>query len=313
MDLVFLGTPEFAVPTLRLLAAGPHRVAAVVTNPDRPQGRGRRPAPPAVKVAATELGLEVVQPGSPREPGLADRLASLSPELFVVVAFSILPRSLLRLPRLGSVNLHPSLLPAYRGAAPIPWAVIRGEVRTGLTTFLLNDRVDGGDLLLQEPVAIGPEETAGELEQRLARLGAELVQRTVDGLAAGTLQATPQAAGQVSRAPKLGREDGRLDWSQPAEVVRDRIRGTNPVPGAYTHWAGGELKVLRARLEPGSSPGPPGTVLAADPRRGLVVATADGGLLLTEVQPAGRRPMEGSAFVRGYGVEPGMRLGESPS
>lgn len=309
MKLVFMGTPDFAVPTLRRLAVGRHQVLAVVTNPDRPQGRGRRLAPPPVKVAAMELGLEVLQPESLEDPALAARLTSLAPDLFVVVAFSILPRHLLHLPRLGAVNLHPSLLPAYRGAAPIAWAVINGETETGLTTFLLNPRVDAGDILLQRPVPIGAEETAGELEARLRELGAELMEETLDGLERGLLQPRPQPEGTFVRAPKLSPEDGRLDWNQPAEVIRNRIRGTNPVPGAFTEWAGGRLKVYRARICEGGHRGEPGAVLVADPRQGLVVATRDVGLLLTEVQPAGRKPMEGTAFVRGYSIAPGIRFG----
>ncbi|MBI2502977.1 MAG: methionyl-tRNA formyltransferase [Candidatus Latescibacteria bacterium] len=307
MRLVFMGTPAFAVSSLRRLAASSHQVVAVVTNPDRPRGRGRVMAPPPVKEVALELGLEVLQPAALDEPSLAGRLAGCQPDLFAVVAFSILPRPLLELPRLGSVNLHPSLLPAYRGAAPIIWAVIRGERETGLSTLLLNPRVDAGDLLLQESVAIDPEETAGELEARLSPLGADLLLRTVDGLARGSIALQRQDQSRVSRAPKLQKEDGRLDWNQPTEALRNLIRGANPMPGAFTEWEGGLLKVHRSR--PAAHRGEPGTVLLADPRQGLVVATGDGALLLTEVQPAGKPPMEGSAFVRGYPIQAGARLG----
>ena len=308
MKLVFMGTPAFAVPCLRRLAASSHQVVAVVTNPDRPRGRGQHLAAPPVKEAALELGLEVLQPATLSEPGLAGRLAECQPELFAVVAFSILPRPLLELPRLGSVNLHPSLLPAYRGAAPIIWAVIRGEHETGLSTFLLNPRVDAGDLLLQESVAIDAEETAGELETRLSPLGADLLVRTIDGLEQGTIEPRRQDQSRISRAPKLQKEDGRLDWHQSTEALRNRIRGANPMPGAFTEWGGGLLKVHRSRLADYRGE-VPGTVLLADPRQGLVVATGDGALLLTEVQPAGKPPMEGSAFVRGYPIQAGARLG----
>lgn len=303
-----MGTPAFAVPCLRRLAASSHQVVAVVTNPDRPRGRGQRLAAPPVKEVALALGLEVLQPAALDEPELVDRLAEYQPDLFAVVAFSILPRPLLELPRLGSVNLHPSLLPAYRGAAPIIWAVIRGERETGLSTFLLNPRVDAGDLLLQERVAIDPEETAGELEARLSPLGADLLLQTVDRLAQGSIAPRRQDQSRVSRAPKLQKEDGRLDWHQPTEALRNHIRGANPMPGAFTEWEGGLLKVHRSR--PADYRGKvPGTALLADPRQGLVVATGDGALLLTEVQPAGKPPMEGSAFVRGYPVQVGTRLG----
>jgi methionyl-tRNA formyltransferase len=309
MDLVFLGTPAFAVPSLRALVAGRHRVCGVVTNPARPKGRGQRLAATPVQAAAEELGLPVLTPASVRQPELADRLASWAPELFVVVAFSILPRRLLRVPPRGAVNLHPSMLPAYRGAAPIAWSVINGEHQTGLTTFLLNERVDAGDLLLQVPVTIADGETAGELEARLAVAGAEVLVRTVDGLADGTLTPRPQPAGQVTGAPKLSRHDGWLDWSQPAAALRQRILGTNPVPGACTVWAGREVKILRAQCCQGQATAAPGTVLVADPRRGPIVAAGSGALLLTQVQPAGGRAMDGSAFVRGYGIQPGLRFG----
>jgi methionyl-tRNA formyltransferase len=207
------------------------------------------------------------------------------------------------------VNLHPSLLPAYRGPAPIIWAVIDGQTRTGITTFLLNPRVDAGDILLQRPVAIGPDETAGELEARLAELGAGLMRETVDGLGTGTLRPQPQDSGQATRAPKLTREDGRIDWNQPARAIRDRIRGTNPMPGAFTEWQDAPLKIHRASLVASDQRAEPGTVLVADPRQGLVVATRDAALRLDEVQPAGRKSIEGKAFVRGYPIPPGTRLG----
>lgn len=305
-----MGTPSFAVPSLRRLAASRHQVLAVVTNPDRPRGRGQRLAPPPIKVAALELsrGLEVLQPESLDDPALAARLSACGADLFAVVAFSILPRRLLELPPLGCVNLHPSLLPAYRGAAPIVWAVIDGERETGLTTFLLSRRVDAGDLLLQRRVPIDPQETAGQLESRLSELGAELLLETVDGLEQGTLKPRPQDCRHSSRAPKLKKEDGRIDWARPTEAVRNLIRGANPVPGAFTEWEGGLLKVHAARPAEHQR-GEPGTVLAADSRQGLVVATGDGALLLTLVQPAAKPPMEGSAFVRGYPIQAGARLG----
>lgn len=310
MKVVFMGTPEFAVPSLRQMAASRHEIVAVVTNPDRPSGRGRRTSPPPVKGVALELGLEVLQPASPDDAGLAEDLASLGADLFVVVAFSILPRRLLAVPRLGSVNLHPSLLPAYRGAAPIVWALFNGESETGVTTFLLSRRVDAGDILLQERAAIEPEETAGELEARLREVGAGLVVASLDGLEEGTLTPRPQGDRGGSRAPKLSREDGRLDWRLPTEALRNRVRGANPVPGAFTEWDGGVLKVHRARRVDGDLGGDPGTVLLADAKDGgVVVATGDGALRLVEVQPSGSPRMEATAFVRGRRIEAGMVLG----
>ena len=309
MKLVFMGTPDFAVPSLQRLAASAHEVSAVLTNPDRPRGRGRRPTPPPVALSARGFGLELLQAKNLSDPGLAARLAAYEPDLFVVVAFSILPPELLEIPALGALNLHPSLLPAYRGAAPIIRALVNGEQTTGITTILIDARLDAGDILMQQSVAIGPEETAGELEGRLQDLGADLLVKSVDGLQQGTLNPRPQPRSGVSWAPKVAREDGRIDWSQPAEAVRNLIRGTNPVPGAFTEWGTGLLKVHRALRLDSSLKGEPGTVLRADSRQGLVVRAGDGALLLTEVQPPGKSRMEGKAFVLGYQIEEGIRLG----
>ena len=302
-----MGTPQFAIPTLQALAESRHQLAAVVTNPDRPQGRGRQLAPPPVKECAQTLGIDVLQPASIRDPGLAAALSALAPDLFVVVAFSILPGKLLAIPRLGSVNLHPSLLPAYRGAAPIIWAVVNGEQETGISTFQLNPRVDAGDILLQRRVGIGPDETAGELEARLCQTGAEMVVETVDGLEDGTLSARPQDPEGTTRAPKLDKENGRIEWQRTAAAIRNQIRGMNPVPGAFTTWQGQPLKIHRAERAAGV--GAPGTVLSADDRQGPVVACGEGALLLTEVQPAGKAAMEGTAFARGYPIAAGALLG----
>ena len=302
-----MGTPRFAVPSLKALAQSRHQLIAVVTNPDRPQGRGRQLASPPVKEQALKLGLEVLQPAAVNDPSLAAVLAARAPDLFVVVAFSILPRHLLAIPRLGSINLHPSLLPAYRGAAPIIWAVANGEEETGITTFQLSPRIDAGHILLQRRFAIGCDETAGELEARLCVEGAKMVVETVDGLEEGRLTGRPQGTKGISRAPKLTKEDGQIDWHQPAERVRNLVRSMNPTPGTYTHWQDKMLKVHRTQHVEGC--GAPGTVLCADGRRGLTVACGEGALQLTQVQPAGKAAMEGTAFVRGYPIAAGMRLG----
>ena len=302
-----MGTPDFAVPSLERMAGSRHDLVAVVTQPDRPRGRGRKLAPPEVKRTAQGLGIPVLQPTSLTDPAFLGHLEDLGADLFAVVAFSILPRRVLKIPRLGSVNLHPSLLPRYRGAAPIQWAVICGETETGVSIFRLSSRVDAGDLLLQERVSIGPDETAGELYERLKVLGADMLVRAVDGLADGTVAPVPQTDVGATRAPRLEKEDGRLDWSRDAETLRNRIRGTNPFPGAFTFWQGQVLKVHRAAVVDGD--GAPGTVLQADPRAGVWVAAGSGALALEEGQPAGKKRMKGVAFVRGYPVAVGEVLG----
>ncbi len=307
MRLVFMGTPDFAVPSLQGLANSGHDLAAVVTRPDRPRGRGQRLAPPPVKVEAERLGTPVLQPASLEDSEFLAELRGLEADLFAVVAFVILPKAVLEIPKLGSVNVHPSLLPKYRGAAPINWAIIRGEEETGVSIFRLTPRVDAGDLLLQRQVHIGPDETAGELYERLKVLGAELLVETVDMLAKGEAAPVSQPEVGATRAPKLEKEDGRIDWTEDAGTIRNLIRGTNPFPGAFTQWKGKDLKVHRAGMVEGS--GPPGEVVLADGKAGLVVATGEGALALEEVQPAGKGRMSGAELVRGYRIEAGEALG----
>ena len=309
MKLVFMGTPEFAVPSLRALASSRHEIAAVVTNPDRPAGRGRKLTPPPIKTLAEKLELELLQPPSLPDPQFIDHLQQLAVDLFVVVAFSILPRRLLRLPTTGSVNLHPSLLPAYRGAAPIVWALFNGDSETGLTTFLLTSRVDAGDILIQERVAVGEDETAGELEGRLRDMGARVLVDSIDGLEDGSIQPVSQSTQGLSQARKLTREDGRIDWNQPSAQIHNRVRGANPVPGAFCEWTDGRvLKIHRCRPCQGTSSAAPGTVLRADDG-GLLVATADGAVELTQVQPSGKPAMDAAAFLRGHRVSAGRHFG----
>ena len=301
-----MGTPDFAVPTLERLAASDHEIVSVVTREDAQRGRGRKLSPPEVKVAAEALGLPVLQPSSLRDKSFQSTLAELKPDLFVVVAFLILPRSLLKIPMHGSINLHPSLLPKYRGAAPIQWAIIKGETETGLSTFRLKPKVDAGDILLQRTVAIGKDETAGELYERLKVDGAEIVADTVDGFAEGSLGPWPQDDVDASPAPKLTKESGRIDWMQSAEAIRNLVRGTNPFPGAFTSWKNGILKLHRVGLN--SKTGAPGRVLSAD-QEGLVVAAGSGALVLESIQPQGKKTMDGDAFLLGNDVAVGEQLG----
>lgn len=302
-----MGTPDFAVPTLERLAASDHEVVSVVTRPDAPRGRGRKLFPPEVKTAAEGIGIPVLQPESLRDESFQDLLRDLEPDLFVVVAFLILPKSLLDVPRHGSINLHPSLLPKYRGAAPIQWAVINGERETGITTFLLKPKVDAGDILVQKRVAIGDDETAGELYERMKVDGADVVLETVDGFAADRLTPTPQDDSEATPAPKLTKETGRIDWTADAEAIRNLVRGTNPFPGAFTNWRDGVLKVHRAAVVDGS--GDPGNVLVADHKTGLVVAAGTGALRLETVQPQGRKAMADAAFLLGNDVAVGEVFG----
>jgi methionyl-tRNA formyltransferase len=303
MRVLFYGTPAFALPTLRALLAR-HRVVAVVTQPDRPAGRGQRVEGSPVKAVALEQGIPVLQPDRLRDPGWPDRLAEHAPEVAVVVAFGqILPETVLRVPPRGSINVHASLLPRYRGAAPIAWAIVRGERETGVTTFQMDAGMDTGPILLQRATGIGPEETAGELGARLATLGAEVLLETLDRL--DTLAPEPQDAGAATLAPRLRKEDGLLDWTQSAASLVARVRGLNPWPGAATAGPGGRLVLWRARAIAGR--GEPGALALADGR--LVVGTGAGLLEPLEVQPENRRPMSWNAYLRGARLGPGASLG----
>ena len=311
MRVVYMGTPEFAVPGLEaLIGRTEHEMAGIVTGPDRPKGRGLKTGASPVKETALRHGLPLWQPENLRDPGFLDAVRVLEADLFVVVAFRILPAEVLKIPRAGTVNLHPSLLPRYRGAAPIQWAVMNGDEETGVTTFMVEKKVDAGGILCQETVPIGPEETAGELHDRLALAGADLLARTVDLMAAGAIRPRPQT-GEATPAPRISREDGRIDWRLPARDIRNRIRGLNPVPMAFTTWRGGNLRVLAG--EPVSLEGEkgpePGRIVCADERRGIVVMTGEDGLRLVGVQPEGRSRIGGAEFVRGYRPAAGDLLG----
>jgi methionyl-tRNA formyltransferase len=308
LRIVFLGSGSFAIPSFEALVDAGHDVAALVTQPDREKGRGRELAPPPLKPVAVARGMRVLQPRRVREPEAQEALRALRPELQVVVAYGqILPKSVIEIPPLGTVNVHASLLPRLRGAAPIQWSIARGDSETGVTTMLIDEGLDTGPMLLARRLPIEPEETAGDLEPRLARLGAEVLLETVDGLAAGTLRPTPQDHSQATLAPLLKKEDGLLDWTLPATDLANRVRGFHPWPGAFTTVAGRVLKVLRAAVVEGG--GEPGAVVGVE-GRGLVVAAGAGTrLALLEVQPESRRPMTGAAFAAGARLQPGTRLG----
>lgn len=309
MRVVFCGTPEFAVPSLAALVRR-HDVALVLTQPDRPKGRGREIAEPPVKVLARERGIPVLQPERLDEAVLRPRLEAAGAEAAVVVAYGLkVPDWLLAFFPRGAINVHGSLLPAYRGAAPVARAIINGDAETGVTTMLLASRMDAGPILMQRRTPIGPEETAGELAARLAALGADLLAVTLDGLAMGTVAPREQDEALATLAPKLSKEDGLIDWSHPARRIVDLVRGVSPWPGAYTRHGGKTLKVWKASVAAppaGAAHAAPGTVIAASLHEGLLVACGAGeAVALLTLQSEGKRPLSAPEFIRGRAVAAG--------
>ena len=304
-SVIFYGTPDFALPTLEALLAS-HRVVAVVTQPDRPAGRGQKLTASPVKRRAEAAGLPVIQPVRLRDPEWPERLRALGAEVAVVAAFGqILPQAVLDAPRRGSINVHASLLPRYRGAAPIAWAIIRGETQTGITTFQMDAGMDTGPMLLREATPIGAEETAGELTRRLAEMGARVLLRTLAELE--TLAPVPQDAALATLAPRLRKEDGHLRFEEPARALADRVRGVNPWPGALAVTPAGRLVIWRAAVVPHAADAAPGTLVAAGPGA-TCVATGHHLLLPILVQPESRKPMPWEDFLRGARLGPGARL-----
>ncbi|MDE2732656.1 MAG: methionyl-tRNA formyltransferase [Bacteroidota bacterium] len=303
--VLFMGTPAFAVPSLQVLCENGFTPAAIVTGPDRRRGRGRRSAPTAIRTAAHDLGIgRVLQPEDVKDADFAREVCRLACDIQVVVAFRILPRAVFREARLGAFNLHASLLPRYRGAAPINRALMAGEQTTGVTTFFLAERVDTGNMILQWSTHIDANETAGELHDRLSRLGARAVLETVRRIAsdrAGRVLQNPAAA---TAAPKIFRHDCRINWHLSAQVLHNHCRGLSPRPGAWTMWQGRLVKVLNTRVCEGT--GEPGTVVAADTR--LAVACGAAALEIRELQLQGKRRLPAGAFLRGHPITPGDRL-----
>jgi len=300
-----MGTPDFAVPTLEALVALPEaQVVAVLTGPDRPAGRGRQLQASAVKLAALAHGLPVLQPTNLKDPAFQEELKSYAADLQVVVAFRMLPEAVWNMPRLGSVNIHASLLPQYRGAAPINWALMHGDTETGVSSFFLRHEIDTGDLILQDKVAIAPDDDFGSLYDKLKVTGAALARRTVLAIAAGAAPSTPQAnPADLRPAPKLTKETGRLDFTRPAAELVNHVRGLSPAPAAYTTLPDGRgLKVFRAQAAAADAPAQPGT-WATDGRKTLAVAAADGWLQLLEVQLEGKKRMSVEEFLRGTKLE----------
>lgn len=314
MRVIFMGSAELACPSLQaLLLAADMQVVGVVTQPDRPKGRRLQPSPCATKALVQDSGVPVLTPEKVNAPAVVEELRALRPDVLAVVAYGqILKAEILALPPLGCINVHGSLLPAYRGAAPIQWAVVNGERETGVTIMHMNARMDAGDIILQRRTPIGAGDTAETLHDRLARLGAEALLEALRLLRAGKAPRVPQDEGAMTLAPKLRKEDGRLDWTQPALALERRVRGFHPWPGCHAVVPAGVvraapclLKVHAVRVEAGS--GAPGEILEVN-ADGPLVATGDGALRLLVIQPEGGRSMDGGAFVCGHALKAGLRL-----
>lgn len=314
MKLVYMGTPDFAVPPLQALAAAGHEIARVVCQPDRPSGRGLTLKPCPVKKAALELGLPVLQPTRMKDPELVRQLGEGAPDLFVVAAYGrILPRAILDVPRLGCLNIHASLLPRLRGAAPIHRAVLEGESTSGVTIMQMDEGLDTGAMLLWQSIALEARETAGSLHDRLCPLGARLIVDALDRIAAGTLTPTPQDGAGATYAAKVDASLCEVDWSAPVASVDRSIRGLTPAPGAYTWLDGKRLKLIEVQpCSPSTPPShAPGTIIALDPVAGITVTAGDGALRLLGIQLEGKKAMSARDFLAGYRLAPGTILGRA--
>jgi len=308
MRIVFMGTPVVAAVSLEKLLASPHIVAGVVTQPERPVGRGQKPSPSPVRQAAVERRVPTLAPEKVRDPAFLAALAAWAPEIIVVVAYGrILPRSILDLAPHGCLNVHYSLLPKYRGAAPVTWAVVNGEEKSGVTTMRLVEKMDAGPIYLQRELPLAPDETTASLQAKLAPLGAELLLETLAGLETGNIAAKEQNDAEATLAPMLKKEDGLVDWKLPAVAIERRVRGFTPWPSAYTHVSGQIMKIHRARVE-AEQKGAPGEVVRAD-RGGLWIATGAGALALQEVQLENRKRVSAAEFLNGARIEKGALLG----
>ena len=308
MKLVYMGTPDFAVPPLTALVEAGHEVAAVVTQPDKPKGRGKAVLMTPVKEKALSYGIPVYQPVKVREPEFVKTLADLAPDVIVVVAFGqILPKSILEIPRYGCVNIHASLLPKYRGAAPIQWAVIDGEKETGVTTMFMNEGLDTGDMLEKEVVPLDPKETGGSLHDKLSAVGGRLILSTLKGLEDGTLKGTPQTDEGSCYAKMLKKSLGDIDWTMGGAAIERLIRGLNPWPSAYTSLHGKTLKIWDADVTDREYGVEPGTVAEVSKDQ-LIIQTGKGSLSVRSLQLEGKKRMDIQDFLRGYSLEKGTVL-----
>ena len=308
LRIVFMGTPEFACPTLKTLIERGEQVVAVVTQPDRPKGRGQQTLPPPVKLLAEAHGIPVLQPVKVRHPDAIEEIRALRPDLIVVIAFGqILPKALLEIPGSGCINVHASLLPRYRGAAPLNWCIINGETETGVTTMLMDVGLDTGDMLLKRVTPIDPDEDTSSLHDRLSGIGAELLAETIDLAAVGRLAPEKQDDALTCYAPMLKKEDGLIDWGKDAPGIKNLVRGMTPWPGAYSSLDDKLLKLFRVQCASGS--GTPGEVLAAG-RDGIEVACGEGSIIINELQLEGKKRLAAAEFLAGCKLEPGAFLGK---
>lgn len=310
MRVLFIGTSDFACPSLKALVDASYRVVEVVTQPDRPKGRGRKLTPPPVKSLALSRQLPVFQPEKLRDPSAVAHLRSLSPDLIVVAAYGqILSPAVLAIPPGGCINIHGSLLPRYRGAAPIARAILMGEEKTGVTTMLMDEGMDTGPILLVEETKIAAEDNLESLHDRLALMGADLLLKTLKGLEAGEVKPQAQDHSRATYAPKISREEARIDWQSSARNLCNLIRAFDPWPGAFSTWKGKTLKFFRPSVVESPAQEPPGTIIAAD-SQGLTIAGGEGYLVVREVQLESRPRLPVEQFLRGNPLEPGLRLGE---
>lgn len=312
MNIVFMGTPDFALPTLQQLYKSNHNIQLVVTQPDRPKGRGRESTPPPVKQFAIENGLPVLQPENSANPEVVQTLSKLNADIFIIVAFGqILRENLLALPRHFCMNLHSSLLPKYRGAAPINWAIINGETESGVTTMKMDKGLDTGDILLTRKVSIKPEDDAQLLHDTLALQGAALVLETLQQLEAGTLNPIPQDSSISSYAPKLKKEDGLISWNDSALKIHNRVRGLSPWPGAFSFLGAKRLRIYRTEVAIGDPSDQPGNIVRTSDR-GIEVGTSDQRIVITELQPEGKRRMSAKSFLAGHKLVTGDKFSSQP-
>ncbi|MEW6411977.1 MAG: methionyl-tRNA formyltransferase [Candidatus Zixiibacteriota bacterium] len=312
MKIVYMGTPAFACPTLEHLHASKHEVLAVVTGPDKPSGRGKKLTPTEVAQTAARLGYDILKPGKLKSEDLYQSLKACQPDLFVVIAFRILPPKLFTLPKFGSVNIHASLLPKYRGAAPINWALINGEKETGLSSFYLKKEVDTGDVILQRKVAINDDENFDSLYNRLAGLAGPFALETIDLIEKGQAKAVAQHDDEATGAPKISPFDTLIDFGFPADKVRNFVRGLSTRPGAFTYFRGKKLKVLACDMadQKGDRATRPGTIIRN--KKNLLVQCADSAIELTSIIPEGKKNMDGLSFINGFKPEIGEILGDLP-